>query len=361
MTYDELQSKSIDFLRFPLIVGVVFIHAYSTTLKFQGVDLGTEAYLPVYNTLSEFCSQVVARIAVPLFFFISGFLFFYHTEWSAGSYKYKLNRRVKTLLIPYLFWNFLVLILYFIAQSLPGISGLFSGVNKLIRDYDTIDFFNAFWGIGEHGMPIVYPFWFIRDLMVVVLFTPVVYTFVKYGRKYGVMLLGVMWYFGWWFDIIGFGVVSFFFFTAGAYFSINKLNIILIFRKLFVLSAILYPLLALADLLTKSYEFNHYIHDMGIIVGIVFLFNLVSYYLEKGKIATSGFLASAAFFVFACHEPWLTLIRKILFKILKPETDTLMTVLYFLSPALIIIITLSIYALLKRYLPKFTQVITGGR
>lgn len=38
MTYDELQSKSIDFLRFPLIVGVVFIHAYSATVKLQGVS-----------------------------------------------------------------------------------------------------------------------------------------------------------------------------------------------------------------------------------------------------------------------------------------------------------------------------------
>lgn len=361
MTYDELQSKSIDFLRFPLIVGVVFIHAYSATVKLQGVDLGTEAYLPVYNTVSEFCSQVVARIAVPLFFFISGFLFFYHTEWTVGSYKYKLNRRVKTLLIPYLFWNFSVLILFFIAQSLPGISGLFSGMNKLIGDYDFMDFLGAFWGMGKDGMPIVYPFWFIRDLMVVVLFSPAVYTFVQYGKKYGVMLLGIMWYFGWWSDIAGFGAVSFFFFTAGAYFSINKLNIILIFRKLFVLSLVIYPLLALADLLTKTYEFNHYIHDLGIVVGIVFLFNLVSHYLEKGKIAAISFLTSATFFVFACHEPWLTLIRKTLFKILKPETDALMTVLYFLAPALIIAVTLSVYALLKRYFPRFTQIITGGR
>lgn len=76
MTNEALQSKNIDFLKFPLIVGIVFIHMYSPVVTINGVDLGTNSDLPLYFTLTNLFSEILARIAVPLFFFMSGFLFF---------------------------------------------------------------------------------------------------------------------------------------------------------------------------------------------------------------------------------------------------------------------------------------------
>ncbi len=67
-TGDELLSRVIDFLRFPLIVGVIFIHNYSSTMIVQGVELGSTANMPVYYIVSELFSQVLGRVAVPLFF-----------------------------------------------------------------------------------------------------------------------------------------------------------------------------------------------------------------------------------------------------------------------------------------------------
>lgn len=49
MTNDELQSKVIDFLRFPLIVCVVFIHNYSSTLIGNGIEMGNDANMPVFG------------------------------------------------------------------------------------------------------------------------------------------------------------------------------------------------------------------------------------------------------------------------------------------------------------------------
>lgn len=68
MTEDVLQSKTIAFLRFPLIVGVVLIHSTFGKLMIGGemqVDPG--AY-PVYESVSYFLSEILSRIAVPLFF-----------------------------------------------------------------------------------------------------------------------------------------------------------------------------------------------------------------------------------------------------------------------------------------------------
>ena len=112
MTDEELQSKSIDFLRFPLIVGVVLIHAHFSNVIMNGVNVNIlhEYSCPIYDTTSYFFSELIGRIAVPLFFFISGFLFFYRSkEFSLSVYRHKLKNRGRSILLPYLFWNLMII------------------------------------------------------------------------------------------------------------------------------------------------------------------------------------------------------------------------------------------------------------
>lgn len=47
MTNDELQSKTIAFLRFPLIVGVVLIHCYYKELPIGGVKVPVMDEYPI--------------------------------------------------------------------------------------------------------------------------------------------------------------------------------------------------------------------------------------------------------------------------------------------------------------------------
>ena len=317
-------------------------------------------YPGLWAYLTDFISNVLGRIPVRAFFFISGFFFFYKANFTTTAYKNKLQNRVKTLLVPYLSWNLLILGLYFAAQSLPGISGLFSGANKLIADYNFKDFFSVFWNVIEGDKPLVYSLWFMRDLMVVALATPVVYFFVKYTRIFGIIILGALWFFKIWPGIVGFSSVSFFFFSAGAYFSINKLNPVTTFQKAFVPSMIIYPVLAVAELSTRGCGFNGYIHNAAILAGIVFAFNLTSHFVQNGKFGINAFLTSATFFLYAFHEPFTTFLRKFILKFI-PVTSFSITLLYFLLPVMVILIALVLYYLLGRYLPGFVAVITGDR
>ena len=86
-----------------------------------------------------------------------------------------------------------------------------SGRNKLIVDYGWLDWMNLFWNYRE-GMPVCYQFWFIRDLIFVVLFVPVLYYFIKYCKAFAVVLLGGLWLFDLWFDMPGVNIAAFFFF-----------------------------------------------------------------------------------------------------------------------------------------------------
>lgn len=147
---------------------VVLIHA-----RFTDISMGNVNYIfdlqqyPIYSNLSFLISKLIAGIAVPLFYVFSGYFFFYNTSsFTVNDYLGKLKKRVKTLLIPYIFWNLAVIAFYFAAQTfLPS---MMSGNNKLIVDYTLVDWFRAFWNYNNE-MPISYQLWFIRDLIVVVL------------------------------------------------------------------------------------------------------------------------------------------------------------------------------------------------
>jgi hypothetical protein len=179
------------------------------------------------------------------------------------------------------------------------------------------------------------------------------------------LLLGVLWFFDWWFSFIGiFGlhIVTVFFFTAGAWFGSNKRNLIDDMGKIKRWSYILYPLLVIADLWTKAYTINPFIHNAGIVIGIAFWFNLVAYLLKTGKVSVNRFLAASSFFVFAIHNPlMMQVIRKILYATFNPQSDWIITTLYFLIVFAVVFIALGLYYMLKRFMPTFTAIITGGR
>ena len=65
---EKLQSDVISFLRFPLIIGVVMIHVGISTKGCESPEL--------YNATCYLFQQILARIAVPMFFMFSGFLLF---------------------------------------------------------------------------------------------------------------------------------------------------------------------------------------------------------------------------------------------------------------------------------------------
>jgi fucose 4-O-acetylase-like acetyltransferase len=159
----------------------------------------------------------------------------------------------------------------------------------------------------------------------------------------------------------GLSIAALFFFTAGAWFSINKRNLVEEFGKVKNISFYFYPVLVIIDLLTKESSYNYLVHNLGILLGIAFFFNLVSCLLNNEKIKTNTFLSASGFFIFATHSWLLRPVKRILVDIFKPESDLLLTFCYFMTPLFVVGISLIFYYLLKRFCPAFTKIITGGR
>lgn len=360
LSNDDILSKTIMFLRFPLIVAVVFIHTNLTDVMINGTLLVDEGQFPVHDILRHVITGELARIAVPLFFFISGFLFFYCSEFSLAAYGMKLKKRVRTLLVPYLFWNIMVFLLFLLTQTF--LSSMTSGRNKLISDYNWLDWLNLFWNYRD-GMPICYQFWFIRDLIFVILCSPVVYYFIRYCKLFSLIALGGLWILGLWFKVPGISITAFFFFSFGAWFSINKRNFAIDFKTMLLPATIFYIIFLITGALlwyNKATDYS-FIYNIGIIIGLVTVVGWTAFGIEKKKLGISAFLAGSAFFVYAYHGMPIALVVKYWVKMLQPASEVTMVAGYILIPILIVCAGVSIYALMRRYFPFFTGLITGGR
>jgi surface polysaccharide O-acyltransferase-like enzyme len=358
MQIDKVSSERLNSLRFLLIIGVVFIHAYGTEVGLSNGAVGVANTGYLVDFFRNIISQGIARVAVPLFFLMSGYFFFLGFSFSAANYKAKIQSRLKRLLIPFLFWNILTLCLIALAQYLPATQTFFSGKNDPISTFGIYDYFNAIFGIDKS--PISYQFWFIRDLMVMVLIAPAIYLLLNKAPKIVLLTLISLWFLKIWPVYIP-SATAFLFFYAGAYFAHSNTNLFALDRfGPFIL--FLYLVTLLIDASTKDYGFNQYIHNTGILLGLgasLYATNSVvkTNYLKRFLLWASG----CSFFVFAVHEPLLTVMQKVSYKALQPSNDLSILSLYFIIPIFVIILSMLAYIVIKSIAPTFFSVISGGR
>ena len=122
------------------------------------------------------------QIAVPGFFVISGYQFYRDFDW--GKLKSKWQRRVKSLLVPYIVWNFLYYLSYVIASRIPAVGDV---VGKGVVEFSLAAMVDA---VVAHTYNNV--FWYLYQLLWLVVLAPVLYPLLK-RRWSGLLLLALFW------------------------------------------------------------------------------------------------------------------------------------------------------------------------
>lgn len=356
MNTEQLQTNTLSALRFPLIIGVVFIHSrFIDIITQEGIISITKDIFPIYTLLSNLISNVFSRISVPLFFAISGYFFFYRVNiFNVHVYVYKLKRRLKSLLIPYIIWNFIVILILLAAELC--IPGMMSGLKKSITEWNITD-----WFYNLYTVPISYQFWFIRDLILLCIFSPIIYQCIKYGKITFVLALSILWIFDFWPNIPGFSIVGIFSFSVGAYFSINQINFITILSKNTTILGSLYVILSILEVTIVQQSWLTYYHNINMIIGMSFLTALFAKLQIKGHKVENPILTKSSFFIFAYHVMPLVLILKICFKIIPSYNELSLICIYLFSTIFIIMVGIGLGTVLEKYFPTVYKVISGGR
>ena len=101
----QQESKAINIARFIFVVGVLFIHFPISYVAADGINL-TVSDTPIYNLLSS--RFFLSETCLSGLFLLSGYLFFKNIrgEYSEELYFKKINGRLLSICVPYLFWNF---------------------------------------------------------------------------------------------------------------------------------------------------------------------------------------------------------------------------------------------------------------
>ncbi len=380
MSRNDLRSQSLDLLRFPLAVVVLAIHTFNTSgLTIQGTSVAVDG-LPFFLEVNHFIDGFLRGQSVPIYFFISGYVFFLGVKLTKEKYAQKLRNRVKTLLIPYLIWN-IIAVLYSLVRVIPCLSFLFPNAQKWQWNISLSSVLGVFWD-NSHGIlgnptasvdastslstyPADFPLWFVRDLMIVVLCTPLMYWLLKRTRYYVVLLLGVLWF------TLGYCnlghahqlLTAFFFFSWGAYMSVNAKDMMHEFNRFFKPSMVLYPLLALLYVLSVHYfpSLTDTIKRVNVFVGLLFAYNLSSWLLKHKVCKPSPFLASSSFFVYVAHGMFCADWLKVFFKIFHPTGELGILLLYVFAVVANVSMLLLVFYLLRRFAPGFLRVIAGRK
>jgi len=356
LTIDEITSSRIQVLRFPLIAGIVLAHNFQTAVPLASGSIGVEKNNFWVGFIIFYISQGVMRTAVPLFFLISGYLFF-SGEWSWQRYAHKLKRRFYTLFVPLLLWNLLTLALFALAQSIPQTKVYFAGtVWPPVRSFSLMDYLNAVFGLTV-PFPIAVQFWFVRDLLALSLLAPAIYFLM--ARRVALLFvcaLFCLWFFQLW-PLLWPNVDATFSFALGAYLSLRAKNVAYLDKFGPWITAMFFGILIPYAAFFWS---SMYFHKVAIVLGVPSLWWLSR--LVVGKPALKSALArlsGASFFIFAAHEPLLMIVRKLVFALLLPTSAAAILALYFSIPICIVLTLLVLYRLLVKIMPTFMGLASG--
>jgi len=345
-------SGKIKLLRLPLIIGIITIHSPIKPVGYADKFFQT------------FIASTWGGPCVAFLFILSGFLFFQNFNLSLNSYREKLKSRFWTLLVPYLFWNLALLAMVLIVVNISPTSSTIQGhYKKYIEDYSFANFIDCLTGYRS-GSPVAYHLWYVRDLIGMVILSPV---FLLVARKIpylGLALLAAPWLLNLQLGFIKIKLLGPLFFYLGCLIAVQKLDLTwLNRRKNLIIGIYLAMAVVLAIIQTSEIKtfHQHLFECCTRVVGTMAIWcasDLITGKLQKVCLNLSGL----AFFVYAAHEPMLSSVLKgVLGKFFKTPNSITVMVHYLLIVTMATLVTLAAGSLLQRYTPKFFQVITGAR
>lgn len=339
-------SQRIDALRTVLIGLIVLAHG-GKSLSVVVPETG-----PVMSFVLSALNINIDAIVVPLFFSISGFLFLRKFEPTFAAYATMCRKKFWGLFVPFILFNLIWIVWLYVFGSIE----LFG--SKTFLEQEGV--FNKLLGIGT--LPINYPTWFLRDLLLIFLLSPIFLLLFKEIPSVGLLVLFVSW--------VGQKDAAFysmygdaFSFYLGGYLARKEFNM----RDSGRLDAFVFPAFAAATLFfvyRDAYGFSldimNALFKCYMIFGLVFFWCLSRYKVVKQSSLLHK-MAGYSFFIFLAHEPTISMLQTFLLRFWKPVGDAGQLVYYFGSGLTTIFLLYYLGVFFAKYAPPVYAFCVGAR
>lgn len=362
----------MNLLRLPLAILVVFVH---NSYEYPVVDSNECGYI-VYEYIKTLMGSVLGHLAVPTFFLISGYYFFYRfKKFEIDDYERKLNTRIHTLLIPFLIWN-LMEILLMIGIQIKNVVLTGSPWQSIFGIFHNHGLLDVFWNYHNWGSrpdiisrtpscstgPILLPTWYLRDLLVLMAFAPFVYFLIRKIKITFIVILLCSYITGQViFQIPGVG--SILFFSLGAYLSINGKSIIDTVYRYRNIAYIFTILLLIPLVYYKGYAtlIGSLLYPFFILAGVLSLVSMAISITMRRTFEIKGNVNGLSFFIFLSHPFVLPLCYKLVMLLRQGGTWFTATLCHLIVPFVCVVILIGIYLFLEKKMPRLLSVLVGGR
>lgn len=326
------------------------------------------------NILSIAISHVIAHIAVPMFFLISGYLFYKGLEvWKWNKWIEKIGSRVKSLFIPYIIW---ICLYALFNQTIPSTIDFWCSQKWNIARLD-------FWGNPNLSTaPLLVPMWFIRDLLVVcILLTPLIYLLLhkespRLVSQVSVVIITLLYFTQTSLQIPGLTSLSIFYFSLGAYLSLHHKNMesgmtgLVLRYSVYVFTMILLIVEIIFD--GHNTLIGDYIYPFYVLGGVFSLIGIFQRVITSSSTVANKLImfcetnASSCFFVFASHIFILPIIKQVLIKLISLSTPFVSissilqsSILYFGTIVSTVFTCVLLYRVVINRLPIVSKLLCG--
>ena len=349
MKISPYYQTKITIITFVLVIMMLYVHGiYSEAEQFR---------MPFI--VKSIISRLSYRIINPTYFSISGFLFYNGLNSVVACFP-KMKKRARTVLIPFILWNVIVFLEHLLFSHISFTKDFF--YFKIISNYNNL-------GVGLYNLfisPAGFHLWFLRDLIVYISISPLIYLLVtKIDWFLTIILLTLTPPMMQLFYLEHLDIA---FFTLGGTIAMKSdLQSVKAFlsKPIVAISAAVYLGLAFTwdFFLPNHFRGEEYLSILFSVCGMITiwrgydgLFHLTN--PENNHLLQT--LTNYSFFIYLFHEPVLFVIMQLGTSLLGLNSKSL-SFLYIFNPALVIILAIIVAKIIKTIFPSLYSVLTGGR
>lgn len=355
-------STKIKLLSFLLIINVLYIHSGFHQEEIIGMKLN--------YFVQQFFSNYIGRLAVPLFFSFSGYLFFLNTNNQIATIRKKIYSRTRSLLPSYFYGCIFFVAFLYLVSAIPGSNKYFNGS---VEHYFTLPLLNLlkniFWMVDNGSSPMAFQLWFLRDLILVVGISPILFYIFKYMNYWGFLFLFLLSFI----PINDYFTLnpavpttlftSLLWFALGGILAVNNSKLVVNKQSIGILFFLIYLSISICEEIVGG-SFFQGIYPLIILLGISSIWLMYDVLLKKSfEISNYKWLETACsftFFIYLFHEPTLNIVRKVIVAVLGKNSIGYL-ISYLISPLIFVLIAVLIGLVFRKKAPKMYSNLVGGR
>ena len=349
----EQTSKRITVSRYLMIFLVVLIHNTISPFELSKQDANLQ-FPAMVRFLQELLTGGIASCAVPIFFIFSSYL----QGLKDYSYRILLKKKFHSLFVPYVVWNTIYIVAYLFLELSPIAKYIkITGQNNILA-WNARNFADAYFGYARPDKgPIAFQFWFIRDLIILELISPLLKKFIKKLPVLALVLSFIVYLSG--INLFLIKNRSLFFYIVGLSFAEYNVDFFEAADKVKWGEVIF---LSLFFTVAKFFDFNTGTSFLRECAGIVLLLKL-SGIMASNRFNMQKDLSHFSFFVFAMHAPFLSNTIIVLgIKLLEHCNIAIVFLLqYIIPPFLVFLLCVAVGKLLNKCTPPLFAILNGGR